>query len=322
MARGRRGHALAGIADVQHGLVTGAQLTAIGISSGAVHHWVLGGRLHRIHRGVFALGHPRLGQRSRWLAAVLACGGGAVLSHRAAAALLGIRPGAGNLIDVTAPGRSGRTRAGIRIHRGDQLRSGEIEIVDRIPCTTVSRTIVDLATCLSPTDLEYSIHRAQAKGWLDRDAIAAVIEHLPRRRGNGELRKLLRLNARDEDSVRSGNERRFRRLLRESGLPKPVGNHWIPLDGHPAGGVEVDFAWPELRLVVEIDSAVFHSTDRAVTNDPRRDRALLLAGWRVVRFTDRDLEEEPERVLREMRRFAAASNPPRHRGPVSSARRT
>jgi len=318
--RGSRGKAVAAIAATQHGLITSAQLAAIGVGATTVHHWVSTGRLHRIHRGVFAVGHPRMNDRGRWLAAVLACGDGAVLSHRAAAALHGIRPDSATLIDVSAAGRPGRTRRGIRLHRGEQLRDAEIEVVDRIPCTTVARTIVDLATCVRPGALEYAIHQAQVKRELDRDAIATVVAHLPRRRGNAVLRRLLSLNDRDEDTVRSGNERRFRRLLRDARLPKPLGNHWIALDGHPAGGVEVDFVWPEFRLVVEIDSVAVHSTDRALVNDPRRDRALMLAGWRVIRFTDRDLEETPERVLREMRRFLAGRGTGPDGGRISSPR--
>jgi hypothetical protein len=117
------------------------------------------------------------------------------------------------------------------------------------------------------------------------------------------VRRILRLTDESEDDARSRNERRFRRIVKQAGLSSPRGNFWIALDAHPAGGVEVDFAWPALRVAVEIDSAAYHQTERALVNDPARDRALMLAGWRVIRFSDRDLIERPEQVAAQMRAF-------------------
>jgi hypothetical protein len=172
---------------------------------------------------------------------------------------------------------------------------------DRIPCTTAARTIVDLASVIRADQLEYTIHIAQSKRRVTRAQIAAVIAHLPGRRGTGVVRDILRLTDESEDDARSKNERRFRRIVKRAGLPDPHGNYWVALDAHPAGGLEVDFAWPDRRVAVEIDSALYHETERARINDPARDRALMLAGWRVIRFSDRDLIDRPAQVAAQMR---------------------
>ncbi len=189
------------------------------------------------------------------------------------------------------------------MHRADLLLPGEITDVAGIPCTTVARTVVDLATVLRPDQVEYSIHSAQSKRLVTRAEIAAVVAHLPGRRGIGVVRQILRLTDESEDTARSRNERRFRRIIKRAGLPSPQGNYWVALESHPAGGVEVDFAWPEKRIAVEIDSALYHETERARINDPARTRALMLAGWRVIRFSDRDLLDRPAEVATQMRAF-------------------
>lgn len=303
VARGRLGRAVAAIAAAQHDVITLEQLAGLGVADRTVRYWIATGRLYRLHRGVYAVGHPAVGANGHRLAAVLACGPGAVLSHRSAAALWEIRRTAGVAIDVTAPRRAGRTRPGIAVHRYDCLIAAEITEVDAIPCTTIARTIVDLAGVVHSSALEYAIHQAQVKRRLDRDAVAAVLDHLPRRRGNATVRRILRISDSSEDDARSANERRFRRIARAAGFPPPRGSFWVGLDDLAAGGVEVDFAWPQLKLAVEIDSSIYHGTDRAIVNDPRRDRALMLAGWQVVRFTDRDLEEEPGVVVTQLRAF-------------------
>lgn len=301
------GHEIAAIAAQQHGLVTLGQLRSAGVPARTARRWTAAGRLHRIHRGVFAVGHPALTSEGHYLAAVLACGPGAVLSHRSAAAHLGIRRTSASRVDVTVARRTGRSRKGIAVHSAATLRADERTVERGVPCTTVARTIVDLSGCVHPEALEYAIHRAQTRRLLERDRVAAVLAHLQRRRGNAAVRRILRITDRSEDEVRSSNERRFLRLVRDAGFPLPKRNLWIVLDGYPAGGVEVDFAWPELRLAVEIDSAVYHDTDRALVNDRRRDRALMLAGWRVVRFADRDLEDDAVRAIAQLDRFIAAA---------------
>jgi hypothetical protein len=291
------------IAAAQHGLITTSQLAALGVPERTARDWVPAGFLYRVHRGVFAVGHPPLTPHARWEAAVLACSEGSVLSHRSNAALLGFRRDWAGGVDVTSPGRVGRSRDGIAVHSAGLLLSAEITDVAGIPCTTPARTLVDLAAVVRPDAVEYAIHTAQSKRRVTRAQIAAVVAHLPGRRGTGVVRSILRLTDESEDDARSRNERRFRRIVRQAGLPEPVGNFWIPLDEHPAGGVEVDFAWPDRRIAVEIDSAIYHETERAFINDPARDRALMLAGWRPIRFSDRDLIEHRAKVAAQMRAF-------------------
>jgi hypothetical protein len=294
---------LIAVAERQHGVVTLRQLEALGFKAEAVRARVRSGRLRRLHRGVYALPGFPLSANSNRLAAVVACGNGAVLSHVAAAAHWTIRPSAATRIDVTVPRRSGRRRQGLRVHRADRLTPSEITAVDGIPCTTVARTVVDCAGMLSATATEYLIHQAQIKRLLARREVEAVLDRHPSRPGNSVVRRILGLPLPGEDKVRSLNERRLLRICRDAGVPLPETDLWIPLpDGH---GVQVDFVWREQRLIVEVDSRTFHSTDRALVNDPDRDRRLMLAGWRVVRFSYRDLIERPELVATQLRRILA-----------------
>jgi predicted transcriptional regulator of viral defense system len=293
-----RERALAEVAARQHGVIGLRQLLAIGLCASAVRGRVAAGRLARLHRGVYAVPGVRLGPHARSSAAVLACGSGAVLSHRSAAALLRFRETAATRIDVTSPRRAGRSREGIVVHRADRLSPSEITVVTGIPCTTVARTVVDLASVLAPEALEYAIHRAQTQRLLQRAEIVRVLARSPTRRGTAVVRRVLSLSNVAEDEVRSVGERRLVRICAREGLPMPRVNAWIALDGD---GLEVDFSWPDQRLAVEVDSRAHHTTNRAFENDPRRDRRLMLAGWRVARFTYRDVTERPSAVAAELR---------------------
>ena len=303
-ARRERERRVAEVAAAQHGVVTLAQLRAIGFAPSTVRARVAAGRLHRLHDGVYAVGHPGVGAHGRWLAAVLACGPGAVLSHLSAAALWGIRPSQSTVIDVSSGTRAGRSRPGIRAHRGAGIAPAEITMVAGIPCTGIARTIVDVAALLAPGALEYTIHRAQTAGLLDREELAGVLARAPLRAGAGRVRRIVSLELPGEDRARSRLERRLLRICQRAGLPPPRVNAWIALDG--GHGLEVDFCWPEQRLVVETDGATFHRTARALENDAARDRSLTLEGWRVVRFTDRQVSEDPVRVAAQLRRLLAA----------------
>jgi len=276
------------------------------------------GWLHRIHHGVYAVGHPNISRQGRWMAAVLACGPGAVLSHRSAAAHLGIRDTSVAWAEVTAPGRAGRWRSGIVAHSGSTLTSADFAVVHAIPCTTVTRTIFDLSAILSQGALEYAIHRAElGPSPPDFGELAALLQRHPGRPGTPRLRSLLGRPAGLSDAeAKSRMERAFLALCRKAGLPEPRVNMWIPLP-IPSGGLEVDFTWPDRMLAVETDSAPLHQTIRARRNDPARDRALTLAGWRVARFTWLDVMAEPARVTSEMRALLRPS--PSSRGLKSTA---
>lgn len=243
------------------------------------------------------------------MAATLACGPDAVLSHRSAASLMGIRGTAAVYVEVSSPGRAGHSRQGIRVRSGDTLAAGDVCVVDAIPCTTLERTIVDLSAVLSRDALEYALHRAQARpSPLDFRALVALLDRFPGRPGTPRLRSLLGRPAGFSDAeAKSGMERAFLALCRTARLPRARVNAWIPLP-IPAGGLEVDFTWPDHMLAVETDSSTFHDTLRARRNDPARDRALTLAGWRVARFTWREVMAEPARVASEVQALLRATD--------------
>jgi very-short-patch-repair endonuclease len=294
--------AVSALAARQHGVVSVAQLIEIGLTHRMIERRAACGWLHRIHHGVYAVGHANISREGRWMAATLACGPGAVLSHRSAAAHLGIRDSSTAWIEVSAPRRCGHSRRGIKVHSGDTLSSADVCSVDAIPSTTVARTIFDLSGVLNRDALEYALHRAQSMpSSIDFGELAVLLDRFPGRPGTPRLRSLLgRPAGLAEAEAKSKMERAFLALCRKAGLPLPRVNAWIPLP-IPAGGLEVDFTWPDRKLAVETDSSKFHDTSRARRNDPARDRALMLAGWRVARYTWWDVTTEPERVASEVR---------------------
>jgi predicted transcriptional regulator of viral defense system len=154
------GRRIAGLAAKQHGTVTREQLLTLGVSGPAISGWVREGRLHRVHRGVYAVGHPRLTSKGRFLAAVFACGPGAVLSHESAAVLWGIRQPRGPRIDVTVPTPGGRSRRGVLIVHRARLESDEVAVKDGITVTNPARTVLDLADVLRRRPLERVLDEA------------------------------------------------------------------------------------------------------------------------------------------------------------------
>jgi hypothetical protein len=228
------------------------------------------------------------------MAAVLACGEGAVLSHRPAARLLGLRQGAGRM-DVTVPGRRVRVD-GIDAHRTRWLDPNGVGEEDGIPCTFAARTIYDLANEeADPRRTERDIDRAEQLRIFDLTAIQRVLAHTLGSRGARIVRGAL---GTPSALTRNDLEERFFAICTLAGLPRPQVNMPIVLgDGLH---VEADFAWPDLRLIVETDGWATHGTRRAFVNDRRRDRRLALAGWRVLRFTWYEIEHEPEKVAAEL----------------------
>jgi very-short-patch-repair endonuclease len=266
--------------------VTRRDLHSLAVGDGSVSWWVRTGRLHRIHRGIYAVGHPVLTQEGKWMAAVLACGEGAVLSHRSAAALWGVAKERGRRVDVTVP----RTRSGaggVAVHRPRRLEPDETTVRRGIPTTTLPRTLIDLADVVGDRELSRAIHEAEvAHGLAERTLVAAN-----GRRGAG---RLARVAGADRGRTRSELERRFERLCARHGLPKPRTNDRI-------AGLEVDFHWRDARLVAETDGWSFHRTRRAFELDRRRDQTLARAGYRVLRFTHVQLAREPGEVAATLR---------------------
>jgi very-short-patch-repair endonuclease len=286
--------AIAELAARQHGVVARRQLLAVGAGEHAIRYRVAERRLHAIHPGVYAVGHSLLAPRAHCLAAVLACGESAVLSHRSAAALWGLRPPPAGLIDVTIPSKGGRRRASVALHVTRSLDSGDVTRCDGIPCTTPARTLVDLACVATSRTLERALEQSLVLRLFDRRALEVALAGASGRRGAGTLRRLLADLPDDPPAVRSELERRFLDLVRGARLPMPV------INGRLAG-YEVDFHWPEERLVVETDGRATHDTAHAFERDHRRDLDLELAGWHVLRLTWRQLVAEPSRVTAMLR---------------------
>ncbi len=291
---------IARVAATQHGLVTAPQLRALGLTRRMVAVRLSRGSLSPIYRGVYCVGHEHSTRKARWLAAVLACGEGGVLSHRAAAAFWDIRQSSATRLDVIAPGRRGRGHPGIAVHRATGLVDADWETVDAIPVTTVARTLVDLATVVHRSALEYAIHRAESRRMVTPEKLRAVLARLPGRQGTAIVRAILDAPQHELDSkTRGPAERRFLAICHGAALPPPRVNEWIALP-IASGGLEVDFHWPHTRLVVEIDERRTHQTTRALLNDPTRDRALIAAGWGVLRFAEAGLDR-PEVVAATVR---------------------
>ena len=292
------------LATRQHGVVSSAQLRELGMGPGAIQSWVRRGRLHPVHRGAYAVGRPLLTVDGRWMAAVLACGPGAVVSHRTAGALLGVRNSSSALIEVTSPRSRGRARAGIRAHSGATLGPRDVTTVRGIPCTSLARTLLDLAEVLDPRQIERALEQAEVLRLLDVRAVEEVLGRAEGRRGAPLLAAALARFAPGSTVTRSELEERFLDLCRKASLPGPRVNHWIAL---PGGGVEADFAWVEHRLVVETDGHRVHGTRHSFEHDRRRDRRLLLAGWRVARVTWLQVERESRELTGTLRELLRAS---------------
>jgi predicted transcriptional regulator of viral defense system len=297
------GRAIAALAAAQHGVVALLQLQALGLGARGVAHRVRRGALHRVHPGVYAVGHPLLTRSGRFMAAVLACGPGAALSHRSAACHLGLRDDNRATIDVTSPHRAGRRRRGIAAHSGATLLPRDVEVVDGIPCTALARTLLDLAEDGTKRELERAVDRAEILRILDMRPIDDVLARANGRRGAATLRAVLSEMRFQGATTRSDLEERFLEICRDAGAPPDGVNVWIPFP--EGGGAEADFLWRAQRLIAETDGRDVHTTRRAFEHDRRRDQRLSLLGWRVVRFTWRQVEEEPAIVAATVGALAA-----------------
>lgn len=285
---------IARIAGSQHGVVTLAQLSNAGVSPCAARKRVEKGRLHPVHTGVYAVGHPLLSREGHFMAAVLSCGPGAVLSHCSAAELWGLTPATSREIDVTAPNRRGRIPAGIAAHRDGALRTADRANAHGIPCTTVARTLLDLAATLPRWELRKAAAEAEVLALLDVTKVRALIRHCRGRRGVARLRLCIDELDPSTKRTRSELERMFLALCRRSGLPPPEVN--VPLD---AAGLRLrpDFLWRDARLIIEADSRQFHGTRSAFELDRHREQRFFAAGWQVVRCTWRQVEHNPRELI-------------------------
>ena len=281
-----RQRAVAILASRQHGVVARRQLESLGVTAGSIRRQRENGRLHLVHRGVYVVGHPAVTPRGRWMAAVLASGPEALLSHRSAAALWGLIDVPGGLIDVIGAGKGSR---GVRVHRSADISNEDRMVRDGIPVTSPSRTLVDLAAVVSDRRLTYAFEAAERQQVLDVEKVDALCG---RRRGTKVLRRLI-TDQTEPDPVRSRVERRFLAACRQARLPKPAVNVAI-------GDSTVDFLWPKTGLIVELDTFGFHGSRRQFEEDRRRDLELRLQGFSVVRVTDRQLVRSRGRIMQSL----------------------
>jgi hypothetical protein len=273
------------LADRQHGVISRAQLLALGYSAHAIAHRLAVGRLHQVHRGVYAVGRPELSRHGVWIAAAMSCGAEAVVSHESAARLWGIR-GRERRVTVTVPLHVRRRRPGIAIHQRT-LPPAERAVHEGVPVTTVHRTLLDLAPSLSRGQLEAAINAADKHDLTDPERLRAALDGFAHRPGVKTLRAVL-----DRHTfvfTASGLERWFLPLARAAHLPRPLTSQWV-------NGFEVDFYWPALGLVVETDGLRYHRTPASQTRDRRRDLVHARAGLTPLRFTHAQIRYEPRFV--------------------------
>lgn len=289
-ARRRPDRAIASLAADQHGVISLPQLRDIGIGKEAAYKRVGVGRLHPLYQGVYAVGHSALTPDGWKMAAVLACGPGAVLSHRSAAALWGLREDRRSVIDVTAPNRRGRIPKGIVAHRDGFLTPADRTELNGIPCTSVSRTLLDLAGSMPMREVRKIVAEAEVLRVLDPVAMRKLIRRSRGRRGVARLRLLLDELDPETRRTRSELERMFLRMCTRAGLPRPEVNVFLSVEGHR---LEVDFLWRDAGLIVETDGQRYHDTGSAFESDRRREQSLQLAGWQVSRCTWAHVVHEP-----------------------------
>jgi predicted transcriptional regulator of viral defense system len=292
------------LADRQYGVVARCQLLAAGVGNRAIGDRLARGLLVPLHRGVYAFGHRRLRVEGRWLAAVLAAGPGAVLSHRDAAALHGVRPPPQSVrVSVTTSGHARRID-GVWLAARRVLAEEERAEVDGIPVTSVARTLVDLAPMLTAAQLASALGEADRRGLLDTTAVEVVARRMRTRHGQGHARLRAALDAHAEAGallLRSPLEERFLDLVLDAGLPRPLLNARV-------AGREVDALWPAQRVVVELDGWANHSGRRAAAQDREKTNRLQLAGFLVLRFLHGDVVGRPARVAEAVRRALAAQS--------------
>jgi predicted transcriptional regulator of viral defense system len=267
---------IAAVAARQHGQITAKQLARAGVGKGSIAHRVKTGRLHRRHHGVYSVGHARVSQEGAWMAAILAAGDGAALSHLSATQLLKVWLRKVDGIDVIAPQR--RQVKGVRVHTCRHLDPRDMTVVNGIPVTTVARTLVDLTDALTAEQIANVIHEAAFRGKFSEPATRTAMDRA-RGRDLNALERALALNANGSAGTRSDLEDEFLKLIRAANLPDPLLNAAVQTRHKP---IEVDFRWG--NLCVELDGPG-HRRPRTQEADRQRDEALTQAGYRNTRVT-------------------------------------
>ena len=291
------------LAGTQWGVVSRAQLVALGISPATIDMWVRRGRLRGRHRGVYAVAGAILPRQGRWLAAILACGKGAVLSHVSAAVHWNLLQYDAPRPEVTAPA-SRHGVPGIRLHRSRSLDEKDTTNHQGIPVTTIHRTLLDIAAQVPEHHLERALAQAERLQLYDHTAIEDLIERSNGHRGTKRLAQAIDAGP---AWTRGELEARMRSFVRKHRLPHAVFNDVVDAPDHPQ--LELDVYFPAHGLVVETDGWESHRTRQAFESDRAKDAALVAAGYTVMRFTWRQLRDDPQTVaarLRAIMRYSAA----------------
>lgn len=290
---------IAALAGWQHGMIALWQLICIGLSRRAVTARAQAGRLHRRHRGVFAVGHSVISGKGHWMAAVLASGVGGLLACRSAAYLLDIRRTERAAIEVASAAWGGRRIDGIEAHRVANPALLDPIAVDRIPCTSGERTLIDLAAVLGRDELRSALDRAERLELVDHRRLGRLMRACGSKRGIATLRELAALPP-PAELVRSEIERLLLELTAELALERPRVNAIVALENEL---YEVDFLWEGRSLIVETDGKESHGGWRAREDDIQRDARLTVAGYRVIRLSWRQVTAqrgETARLLRSL----------------------
>jgi very-short-patch-repair endonuclease len=295
---------IAAIAGGRGGLITRQELLLAGLSPRGIRHRCERGALRKIHEGVYQVGHGELSPHARWTAAVLAGGPGAALSHRSAAALWGIRRVVGPVVEVTVPNKR-RPQTNLRFHRA-HLQPDELTTHHGIPTTTPTRTLLDLAATLNQRQLERAMDEAERLRLPDTLSLVDVVHRHPGARGVQKIKSKLAKHDLARSFTRSGLERAFTEFVEEHDLPRPITNLIVQ-------GFECDAVWPEHRLIVELDTHDYHHTAAAFERDRERDRTLTAAGWRTVRVTGLQLDEDRSRLAEDLATMTSEVIAPPHR---------
>lgn len=279
----------------QHGVVARPQLLKLGLSAKAIEARLASGRLHPVLRGVYAVGRPGLTRHGRWMAAVLACGPSALLSHGSAAALWRIAAEAEGRTEVSVRSGADRHRPGVLVHRRPAIQLRDRQEHQGIPVTSPIRTLVDLAAIRPAVAMERAVNEADKRDLVDPETLRAALDQYRGERGVARLRTVL-----DHRTFRlsdSDLEILFRSLARQAGLPAPETKRMV-------NGFEVDFFWPDLNLVVETDGLRYHRTPAQQARDLRRDQAHTATGMTPLRFSHGQVRFEPAYVRSRLKTVA------------------
>jgi very-short-patch-repair endonuclease len=273
----------------QHGVISRKQLLALGFTSDAIKHRLAIGRLHRVRRGVYSVGRPEVDRHGHWMAAVLGCGDGAVLSHSSAAALWRVGFEQRDVIELSLPSPFQKRQPGLRIHRRPSLQPRDVTAEYGIPVTTPVQTLIDLSLRLDRRGIERAINEADKYDLVHPPGLREALDERVGEPGVARLRHVL--DRRTFRLTKEELERRFLPLAREAGLPVPLTGQWV-------NEFEVDFYWPDLGLVVETDGLRYHRTPAEQARDRLRDQAHTAAGLTPLRFTHEQVRYEPDYVRR------------------------